>query len=69
MTKVSLSDAPTSELFNNRAQDVMKRLDPKRTPPSREVSVRHSPSPDDDDDDDDKGEQEEESKKQKEPKA
>jgi hypothetical protein len=44
-TKVSLTDAPTSELFDNRAQDVMKRLDPERSP-SPEASIRHSPSPD-----------------------
>jgi hypothetical protein len=44
-TKVSLTDAPTSELFDNRAQDVMKRLDPERSP-SRDPSIRHSPSPD-----------------------
>jgi hypothetical protein len=36
--KVSLTDASTSELFNNRAQDVMKRLDPERSP-SREPSI------------------------------
>jgi hypothetical protein len=44
-TRVSLTDAPTSELFDNRAQDVMKRLDPERSP-SREPSVRHPHSPD-----------------------
>jgi hypothetical protein len=44
-TKFSLTDASTSELFDNRAQDVMKRLGPERSP-SREPSVRHSHSPD-----------------------
>jgi hypothetical protein len=44
-TKVSLTNAPASELFDNRAQDVMKRLNPERSP-SREPSVRHSHSPD-----------------------
>jgi hypothetical protein len=37
-TKVSLTDAPTSELFGIRAQDVMKRLDPERNR-SQEPSV------------------------------
>jgi hypothetical protein len=43
-TKVSLTDAPTSELFNNRAQDMIKRLNLERSP-SQEPSVQHSSSP------------------------
>jgi hypothetical protein len=44
-TKVSITDAPTSELFDNRAQEVTKLLDPERSK-SRETSERRSPSPD-----------------------
>jgi hypothetical protein len=40
-TKVSTSDAPTSELFNNRAQEVIERLDPKERSQSQSVSCRH----------------------------
>jgi hypothetical protein len=40
LTKVSLTDAPASELFNNRAQDVMKRLLDKHENSSKENSNR-----------------------------
>jgi hypothetical protein len=38
--KVSIQDAPTSELFDNRAQEIMGRLKPERSQ-SRVASVRH----------------------------
>jgi hypothetical protein len=41
-TKVSTSDAPTSELFHNRAQEVMEKLDPKQKSESRSASRRCS---------------------------
>jgi hypothetical protein len=40
-TKVSLNDAPTSELFDNRAQEVIGHLDPETRSQSRAASVRH----------------------------
>jgi hypothetical protein len=52
-TKVSTSNARTSEFFHNRAQDVMEKLNPKQRSQSRSFSRRHSdnkrpplPSPD-----------------------
>jgi hypothetical protein len=44
MMKVFLIDSPASELFERRAQDVMKRLDSEWSP-SGEASIRHSPYP------------------------
>jgi hypothetical protein len=47
-TKVSLSDAPTSELFDKRAaQEIMGCLDPERGP-GHEESAGHRPFPDKD---------------------
>jgi hypothetical protein len=40
-SKVSTTDAPSSELFDNRAQEVMKRLDPEQRSPSRPTSRVH----------------------------
>jgi hypothetical protein len=41
-TKVSLNDAPTSELFDNRAQEIVAYLDPENRSKSRAASVRHT---------------------------
>jgi hypothetical protein len=43
-TKVSIQDAPTSKLFDNRAQEIMGRLDQERSQSRVASSVRH-PTP------------------------